>query len=205
MNDCRPDPAFDPSRRHPRRRTAGSSARPGALRETLDAALTAYRFNDAANALYAFVWGKVCDWYVELAKPLFDDEGTAPETRATMAWVLDQCLVLMHPFMPFVTEALWGQIAERPKLLAHADWPGYGSELIDAATDAEMNWVFGLIDEIRSVRVADARPRRGQGDADRPRPRAGAGRGARSATRPSSHASPASSASRRQPRRRRAR
>ena len=69
-----------------------------------------------------------------------------------MAWVLDQCLILMHPFMPFVTEALWGQIAERPKLLAHADWPAYGAELIDPATDAEMNWVFGLIDEIRSVR-----------------------------------------------------
>jgi valyl-tRNA synthetase len=69
-----------------------------------------------------------------------------------MAWVLDQCLILMHPLMPFVTEALWGQTAERAKLLAHADWPAYGAELIDAATDAEMNWVFGLIDEIRSVR-----------------------------------------------------
>jgi valyl-tRNA synthetase len=89
---------------------------------------------------------------VELAKPLLDDPATAGETRATMAWVLDQCLMLMHPFMPFVTEALWGQIAEREKLLAHADWPTYGSELIDGATDAEMNWVFGLIDEIRSVR-----------------------------------------------------
>ena len=69
-----------------------------------------------------------------------------------MAWVLDQCLILMQPFMPFVTEALWGRIAERPKLLCHADWPSYGSELIDPATDAEMNWVFGLIDEVRSVR-----------------------------------------------------
>ena len=70
-----------------------------------------------------------------------------------MAWVLDQCLILMHPFMPFITEALWGQTAERAKLLCHADWPGYGAELIDPAADAEMNWVIGLIEEIRSVRA----------------------------------------------------
>ena len=70
-----------------------------------------------------------------------------------MAWVLDQCLILMHPIMPFITEALWGQIAARPKLLCHADWPTYGLELIDPAADAEMGWVTGLIDEIRSVRA----------------------------------------------------
>ncbi len=151
MNDCRPDPAFDPTAvtLAANRWIVGETGR---ARETLDAALTAYRFNDAANALHAFVWGKVCDWYVELAKPLLDDAATAPETRATMAWVLDQCLILMQPFMPFVTESLWGQIAERPKLLCHTDWPSYGAELIDPATDTEMNWVFALIEEIRSVR-----------------------------------------------------
>ena len=105
-----PRPGLRPAGRHRSPPTSGSSARPAALRETLDAALAAYRFNDAANALYAFVWGKVCDWYVELAKPLFDGDGAA-ETRATMAWVLDQCLILLHPIMPFITEALWGQIA----------------------------------------------------------------------------------------------
>jgi valyl-tRNA synthetase len=151
MNDCRPDPAFDPAAvtLTANKWIVGETGR---IRETLDAALAAYRFNDAANALHAHVWGKVCDWYVELAKPLLEDAASAAETRVTMAWVLDQCLILMHPFMPFVTEALWGQIAERPKLLCHADWPAYGSELIDPAADAEMTWVFGLIDEIRSVR-----------------------------------------------------
>ncbi len=151
MNDCRPDPGFDP-----RAVTLTANkwivGETGRLRETLDAHLAAFRFNDAAGALYAHVWGKVCDWYVELAKPLFDGEGAA-ETRATMAWVLDQCLILMHPVMPFITEALWGQIAARPKLLAHADWPGYGAELLDPAADAEMGWVIGLIEEIRSVRA----------------------------------------------------
>ena len=152
MNDCRPSPGFDPQ-------AVGLTANrwivgeTGRVRETVDAALEAYRFNEAAAALYGHVWGKVCDWYVELAKPLLRDPASAAETRATMAWVLDQCLILLHPFMPFVTEALWGQTAERRGLLCHADWPGYGIGLLDPAADAEMNWVVGLIDEIRSVRA----------------------------------------------------
>ena len=150
MNDCRLVPGFDPQAVT---ETANQwiVGETGRLRETLDAALGAYRFNDAANALHAHVWGKVCDWYVELAKPLFDGAAAA-ETRATMAWVLDQCLVMMHPFMPFITEALWAE-TPRAGLLCHADWPGYGSELIDAGADAEMNWTIGLIEEIRSVRA----------------------------------------------------
>ncbi len=123
------------------------------VREEMDAALGAFRFNDAANALYAFVWGKVCDWYVEFAKPLLADEATAAETRATMAWVLDQCLILLHPIMPFITEELWQTTGARTKMLVHGDWPTYGPELIDAAADREMNWVIGLIEEIRSARA----------------------------------------------------
>ena len=125
------------------------------VRETVDTALEAYRFNDAANALYAFVWGKVCDWYVEFSKPLLldGDAATKAETQAVMAWVIDQCVVLLHPIMPFITEELWGTLGERKKILAHTDWPTYGSELVDGAADAEMNWVIGLIEEIRSVRA----------------------------------------------------
>ncbi|CAM4331656.1 valine--tRNA ligase [Palleronia rufa] len=119
--------------------------------ETVDAALSDYRFNDAANTLYAFVWGRVCDWYLELAKPLFDDPDAAQETRATLAFVLDHCLVLLHPFMPFVTEELWGQ-TDRPGRLVHADWPRLDAGLVDAAADTEMSWVIGLIEQIRSVR-----------------------------------------------------
>jgi valyl-tRNA synthetase len=82
-----------------------------------DEALAQYRFNDAANGLYAFVWHKVCDWYLEFAKPLFasGDEAVIAETRATMAWVIDQCLILLHPTMPFITEELWGEIASGPR------------------------------------------------------------------------------------------
>ncbi len=152
MNDCRPVPGFDPAAvtRAANKWIVGETGR---LRENLDAALDAYRFNDAAGALYAHVWGNVCDWYVEFAKPLFDDQDAAAETRATMAWVLDQCLILLHPFMPFITEALWGQIAARDKLLVHTDWPVYGTELVDPEADGEMGWIVALIDEIRSVRA----------------------------------------------------
>ncbi|MDU8912350.1 valine--tRNA ligase [Aestuariicoccus sp. MJ-SS9] len=130
----------------------GETAR---IRETVDEALTGYRFNDAANALYAFVWGKVCDWYVEFSKPLFgsDDAAVVAETRATMAWVIDQCLILLHPFMPFITEELWDTLGDRPKMLVHADWPTYGSDLIDAEAEAEMSWVIGLIEGVRSARA----------------------------------------------------
>ena len=107
------------------------------------------------TALYAFVWGKVCDWYVELSKPLLQDgaEG-AEETRQTLGWVLDQCLILLHPIMPFITEELWQTTGNRDKMLVHADWPDYGTDaLLDEAADAELNWVISLIENIRSARA----------------------------------------------------
>ncbi len=117
-----------------------------------DDALATYRFNDAANGLYGFVWGKVCDWYVEFAKPLFDGE-YADETRATMGWVLDQCYLLLHPIMPFVTEDLWSLTGDRKGMLVHGDWPAYGGDLIDADADRQMNWVIALIEAVRSARA----------------------------------------------------
>ncbi|WP_417239609.1 valine--tRNA ligase [Celeribacter halophilus] len=121
----------------------------------VDTAFEEYRFNDAANALYAFVWGKFCDWYVELSKPLFydGDDAAKAETRQTMGWVLDQALVMLHPIMPFITEELWGTIKPGRGLLALADWPELSDDLIDPAADAEMNWVIDLIEAIRSSRA----------------------------------------------------
>ncbi len=121
-------------------------------RAEIDDALANYRFDQAADALYRFIWGKVCDWYVEFAKPLFDGPD-AIETRATMAWVLDQCLILLHPISPFLTEELWQTTGSRAKLLCHTDWPAYGAEVIDPAADAELTWVTTLIDDIRSARA----------------------------------------------------
>jgi valyl-tRNA synthetase len=127
----------------------GETAR--ALAE-VNEALEAFRFDTAADALYKFVWGKVCDWYVEFAKPLFDGPDAA-ETRATMAWVLDQSMILLHPFMPFITEELWGTTGKREKLLVHTDWPQLTDALIDAEATAEMSFVTALIDDIRSARA----------------------------------------------------
>ncbi|MXQ07910.1 valine--tRNA ligase [Alphaproteobacteria bacterium GH1-50] len=120
-------------------------------RAAVDEALTAFRFNDAANALYAFTWGTFCDWYLEFSKPLFDADA-AEETRAVMGWALDQVLIMLHPFMPFITEELWGASATREKHLIHGDWPTYGADLIDTEADAEMAWVIDLIEKVRSVR-----------------------------------------------------
>ena len=114
-----------------------------------------FRFNDAAQALYSFVWGTVCDWYVELSKPLLnsDDSKIKNETRQTMGWVIDHCLILLHPIMPFITEELWETLSKRNEMLVHCDWPEYDSELIDHAADLEMNWVVNLIESIRSARA----------------------------------------------------
>ncbi|SMX37214.1 valine--tRNA ligase [Octadecabacter ascidiaceicola] len=120
----------------------------------VNAALDTYRFNDAADTLYKFVWGKVCDWYVELSKPLLMDgsDEEKQETQRVMNWVLNQCLILMHPIMPFITEELWA-LDGNETLLTHQDWPEYGADLIDDAADAEMSWVIQVIENIRSTRA----------------------------------------------------
>ncbi|MBJ3761804.1 valine--tRNA ligase [Maribius pontilimi] len=126
----------------------GETAR---TRDEVDAALEAFKFNDAADAIYKFVWNVVCDWYLEFSKPLFgsEDADLIAETQATMAWVLDQCLLLLHPMMPFVTEELWAG----PDLLAVTDWPDYATaDVTDADASAEIAWVISLIEAIRSVR-----------------------------------------------------
>ena len=126
------------------------------VREELDAAFAEYRFNDAASATYAFVWGKVCDWYVEFAKPLLmdGDDAIKDETQKVMGWVLDQCLILMHPIMPYITEELWGTLGQRNNMLVVENWPTYAAaDLVDPVADAEMNWAISLIEGIRSARA----------------------------------------------------
>ncbi|MAL80188.1 MAG: valine--tRNA ligase [Sneathiella sp.] len=112
-----------------------------------------YRFNDASNAIYAFTWNVYCDWYLEFAKLPFQQDGAAKaETQATAAWVLDQILKMLHPFMPFVTEELWGSVAAtRSSDLIIADWPVYPA-VDNAAAVQEMDWVQELITGIRGVR-----------------------------------------------------
>jgi valyl-tRNA synthetase len=156
MNECRRVEGFDPKAiKHTLNRwIAGETQRAAA---EVEEALKAYKFNEAAGAAYQFVWGIFCDWYVELAKPLLtgDDAAAKAETQATAAWVLDQILPLLHPFMPFVTEELWEKTGEygpkRESLLALAAWPKL-SGLADADAEAEIGWVVSLVSEVRSIR-----------------------------------------------------
>jgi valyl-tRNA synthetase len=128
-----------------------------AVREVTEA-IEQYRFNDAANAAYRFVWNVYCDWYVELSKPLLTgpDGAAKDETRATAAWALDEILKLLHPFMPFITEELWRVTAEtgpkRDALLVLASWPKLDG-LDDEKAEAEIGWLIDLVTAIRSVRV----------------------------------------------------
>jgi len=124
MNGCAMPAAFDPAnaKRTLNRWIAHETSR--AAREVTEA-IEAYRFNDAAGAIYRFVWNVYCDWYLELAKPvLLGEEGAAKaETRAMIAWARDEILKLLHPFMPFITEELWAVTAKRDGLLVLAAWP----------------------------------------------------------------------------------
>jgi len=99
-----------------------------------------------ADAIYHFVWGTFCDWYVELIKGAFDDE-----TKAVAAWAFDQILVMLHPLMPFITEELWEAMGERPHEVIVAKWPKPQAR-VDVESRNEMLWLTSLVEEIRAVR-----------------------------------------------------
>jgi valyl-tRNA synthetase len=117
------------------------------------------RFDDAASGLYRFVWNVFCDWYLELAKPVFNgaDEAAKAETRAMTAWTIDQTLKLLHPVMPFITEELWAELGKegpaRESLLIGAEWPVLPDAFIDASAEAEIGWLVDLVGEIRALRA----------------------------------------------------
>jgi valyl-tRNA synthetase len=156
MNGCVRTTGFNPRdvKETLNRWIIGETAR--ATRE-IETALAAYRFNDSANAAYRFVWNIFCDWYLELAKPVLQgqDGPAKEETRATTAYVLDQIFILLHPFMPFITEELWAikgsEGPQRASLLALASWPDL-SGLENETVEAEIGWIVDLVSEIRSVR-----------------------------------------------------
>jgi valyl-tRNA synthetase len=122
----------------------------------ITAGIEAFRFNEAANAAYRFVWNLFCDWYLELLKPVFmgDDAAAKAESQAVAAFVLDEIYKLLHPMMPFITEELWAHTAgegrERQSLICHARWPEPDFE--DAEAASEINWLVELVSGIRSVR-----------------------------------------------------
>ncbi len=113
----------------------------------LDQAMADLRFDAAANAIYHFVWDQFCDWYIELIKGSFDDE-----TKAVAGWVLDQILVMLHPFMPFVTEELWSKLGDRAHYpLITAKWPEPGAS-VDAEAKVEVEWLIALVGNLRTAK-----------------------------------------------------
>jgi len=158
MNECFGRADFDPSKvsltvnRWIVVETANTAASVTKAFETL-------RFNDAANSLYQFVWSVFCDWYLELIKPVLagSDEAAKAETRATAAWVRDQILKLLHPYMPFITEELWARTETtadpRATMLIEAPWPVLSDLPQDKVAYDEMQWVIDLVSGARSVRA----------------------------------------------------
>jgi len=151
MNKCLPVAGFDPKspKDSKNRWIVGEVAACG---QEIDRALCVYRFDEAANAIYAFTWNTFCDWYVEIAKSHLKSEnaGLIAETRATAGWVMNQILRLLHPFMPFITEELWELFGDGGRLI-NADWPYYEG-LDDAKAATEANLVIDFVSSARSVR-----------------------------------------------------
>lgn len=153
MNGCRTVPGFEPG-------TVELTVNKWIVAETASAvreitrSLGELRFNEAASAAYQFVWSRFCDWYLELIKPVLNggNETHAAETRATAAWVRDQILRFLHPFMPFITEELWKKTAERNALLIVSEWPELATSAEDEAC-AEIDWLIALVSGVRSVRT----------------------------------------------------
>ena len=152
MNECQRQAGFDPSavKLTLSRWIRGEVAKTNAA---VTSALEACAFDDAANALYKFIWNVFCDWYLELAKPILngDDQAATDEIRAVTAWVLDQAMIMLHPVMPFLTEELWQQTGGEGMLMT-ASWPVFDAATIDPAADEEVNWLVDMISEIRSIR-----------------------------------------------------
>ncbi len=152
MNGCQGRKDFDEKTvQHPVNKWIVAKAKQ-ATKEVTDN-LNNYRFSDAANAVYQFVWGTFCDWYIEMIKPIFygNNEAEKAETKACFAWVLDRILVILHPFMPFITTELWNNTQQREVKLIHAAWPMAEEVNLEAIND--IDWAIDLISAIRSLRA----------------------------------------------------
>ena len=112
-----------------------------------------YRFNDAANVIYHFVWGEFCDWYLELIKPHFINESPhVKEVRNTCAYLIDSILIILHPFMPFITEEIWSSIKEREPLIT-GSWDNNYPNYKDSIDVKNVSKLINIISDVRSIRA----------------------------------------------------
>ena len=154
MNDALPKAGFDPS-------GAENTLNKWIIdalvhtKDKIEKGLDEYRFNESANAIYQFVWGTFCDWYLEFTKPIMqgDDEALKAETRGTTGWVLEQILYLLNPFMPYITEELNQAVGSGEERILSAKWPDYDKSLCNDEAAQKIDWMIRFISEIRSVRA----------------------------------------------------
>lgn len=155
MNDALPKAGFDPKgvKSIINQWIIGEIAQTA---KAIESGLESYKFNEASSAIYQFTWGTFCDWYLEFTKPVLNgtDEALKAETRGTIGWALEQILRLLNPFMPYITEELYANIAEREEGddLLRSQWPRYGETAVNSSAADEIAWVQKVISEVRSVR-----------------------------------------------------
>jgi len=153
MNGCAPVRGFDPAS-STQTLNRWIAAKAAETAERTAASIEAYRFNEAAAAVYQFTWGTFCDWFIEFAKPVFlgGSASAQAETRVTAGWVLDQILHILHPIMPFITEELFEQMADRGgEMLITRPWPEMAFS--DPEAEIEMDWVVRLVGQVRAIRA----------------------------------------------------
>jgi valyl-tRNA synthetase len=135
-------------------------SRLGRTIQEVDEACAQYRLDLAARALYEFTWNEFCDWYLELSKPILQDEGSSEAerrgTRRTLVEVLETLLRLLHPIMPFITEAIWQRAAPLAEVdgatIMRQPWPAAADYPTDARAERELEWVRGFILGVRQIR-----------------------------------------------------
>ena len=125
------------------------------MQSQLEKNLAEYRFNDAANIIYQFIWGTFCDWYIELIKPHLSekDDKYADEIRETCSFILDSILISLHPFMPFITEEIWQNLKKRDNPLIIEKWRDISLNDDSNNLSEEINDLIEIISNIRSIRV----------------------------------------------------
>ncbi|QCJ43639.1 valine--tRNA ligase [Bacillus sp. S3] len=114
-----------------------------------------YEFGEVGRALYNFIWDDFCDWYIEMAKlPLYgEDEEAKKTTRSILAYVLDNTMRLLHPFMPFITEEIWQNLPHAGESITTAAWPVVKPELSDEQAAHEMKLLMEMIRSVRNIRA----------------------------------------------------
>ena len=133
----------------------------------VDAALDEYRFADAAQALYRFVWSEFCDWGLELEKGRLEgDAQERADATQSLAWILERTLRLLHPTMPFVTEEIWQRFRmPDPEALAIAAWPAQEPRHIDPEAERPLGLVQEVVSAVRQFRSRHGIPPKERFDA----------------------------------------